>query len=90
MFLIGVGLPVCCELFPARIVQAQTCRSGVTGVIDILGPAWLGDTFIKVDSSTTVRGLVYDLVLVKGWLTEKRLDDLPSASKITDPRQRRA
>jgi aspartate ammonia-lyase len=32
-------------------------------------------------------GSVYDLVLQKGWLTKKKLDDLLSPANMTDPRQ---
>ena len=32
-------------------------------------------------------GSVYDLVLKKGWLTKKKLDDVLSPANMTDPRQ---
>ncbi len=39
------------------VVKSETCRSGVTAIIGILGLAWLGDTFINANKEVIIGGL---------------------------------
>ncbi len=41
----------------AEVPRCNTCRSGITALVGILGLAWLGDTFLTADEKTIVGGL---------------------------------
>jgi anaerobic C4-dicarboxylate transporter DcuA len=50
----------------AEVPKCQTCQSGLTAVIGILGLAWLGDTFIKANRDTIIGGLS-DMATAAPW-----------------------
>jgi len=51
---------------PAEVPKSETCRSGVTAIIGILGLAWLGDTFIAANEAVII-GSLSDMARAAPW-----------------------
>jgi len=51
---------------PAAVPKSETCRSGVTAIVGILGLAWLGDTFIAANE-TVIIGSLSDMARAAPW-----------------------
>src|SRR4051794_23773376 len=69
----------------------ERCRALVTnsiGIVTALNPVIGYEKSASIaKEALATGGSVYDLVLLKGWLTKERLDDLLSPANMTDPRQ---
>jgi aspartate ammonia-lyase len=72
--------------FGAYAVMIHTAMAALARSVEELHEINMGATAIAKEALAT-GGSVYDLVLQKGWLTKKKLDDLLSPANMTDPRQ---
>jgi anaerobic C4-dicarboxylate transporter DcuA len=57
MLAAGALIIALCRVPVKRITRSETCQSGFTAVIGILGLAWLGDTFITANQGIVIGGL---------------------------------
>jgi anaerobic C4-dicarboxylate transporter DcuA len=57
MLAAGALIIALCRVPVKSITRSETCQSGFTAVIGILGLAWLGDTFITANQGIVIGGL---------------------------------